>query len=92
LCTCRYALTTNPFDVQETADAILASVDMPKEERRRRARGISRSVLAHTPETWLWNQLEGMDEVRQRGAEPSKQSQEGRHPRRAFDDQIGGGY
>ncbi len=88
----RYALTTNPFDVQETADAILASVEMPKEERRRRARGISRSVLAHTPETWLWNQLEGMDELRRRVAAPSEKPQKPDHPQRTFDDQIGGRY
>jgi len=88
----RYALTTNPFDVQETADAIAAAMELPKEERRRRARGISRSVLAHTPETWLWNQLEGVDELRRRSLEPSEKSQEPDQPRRTFDDQIGGGY
>jgi trehalose 6-phosphate synthase len=88
----RYALSTNPFDVQETADAILAGLEMPKDERQRRARGITRSVLAHTPETWLWNQLEGVDEVTRRAALTSRppEAEERDLPRRAFDDEIGG--
>jgi trehalose 6-phosphate synthase len=67
----RYAFTTNPFDIQETADAMHAALSLPMDERQRRARGLTRSVLAHTPETWLWNQLEAIDEAtrRRRGSQ-----------------------
>jgi trehalose 6-phosphate synthase len=88
----QYALTTSPFDIQETADAILAALEMPDEERQRRSRGLTRSVLAHTPETWLWNQLEGLDGARHRAGERLQKSQERDHPRRTFDDQIAGGF
>lgn len=88
----KYALTLNPFDVQETADAIHAALEMPEDERQRRSRGITRSVLAHTPEAWLWNQLEGMDEIRRRVDERSERSQEVGDPTGAFDDQIAGGF
>jgi trehalose 6-phosphate synthase len=88
----QYSLNTNPFDVQETADAITAALEMPQDERQQRARGITRSVLAHTPETWLWNQLEGLDDARQRAAARLEQAQKREHPRRSFDDQITGGF
>ena len=54
----------NPFDLAETAGAILAALEMPQEERTRRARGLSRSVQAHTPPTWMAAQLEAVDQVR----------------------------
>ena len=39
---------------------------MPEEERTRRARGLQRSALAHTPATWLAGQLRAIDEVGRR--------------------------
>jgi trehalose 6-phosphate synthase len=60
----RQALGVNPFDLAETAEAIRASLEMPDEERARRARGMSRTVQAHTPPTWLASQLEAVDHVR----------------------------
>jgi trehalose 6-phosphate synthase len=60
----RHALAINPFDISETADAIHDALEMPEEERTRRARGLQRSALAHTPATWLASQLRAIDEVR----------------------------
>ncbi|MGZ8629521.1 MAG: alpha,alpha-trehalose-phosphate synthase (UDP-forming) [Actinomycetota bacterium] len=63
----RQALGVNPFDLAETAEAIRGSLEMPDEERARRARGMSRTVQAHTPPTWLASQLEAVDQVRPPG-------------------------
>jgi trehalose 6-phosphate synthase len=60
----RHALAINPFDLSETAEAIHEALSMPEEERRRRARGLQRSALSHTPATWLASQLRAIDEVR----------------------------
>ncbi|HEV2950714.1 MAG TPA: trehalose-6-phosphate synthase, partial [Actinomycetota bacterium] len=60
----RHALAINPFDLSETAEAIREALEMPEEERIRRARGLQRSGLAHTPATWLAGQLRAIDEVR----------------------------
>ena len=60
----RHALAINPFDLSETAEAIHEALVMPEEERTRRARGLQRSALAHTPATWLAGQLRAIDEVR----------------------------
>ncbi|MGH2672393.1 MAG: alpha,alpha-trehalose-phosphate synthase (UDP-forming), partial [Actinomycetota bacterium] len=60
----RHALAINPFDLSETAEAIHEALEMPEEERTRRARGLQRSALAHTPATWLAGQLRAIDEVR----------------------------
>jgi trehalose 6-phosphate synthase len=60
----RHALGINPFDISETAEAIREALEMPEEDRIRRARGLQRSVLAHTPATWLATQLRAVDDVR----------------------------
>jgi trehalose 6-phosphate synthase len=60
----RHAVAINPFDLSETADAIREALEMPDEERIRRARGLKRSSLAHTPATWLAAQLRAVDDVR----------------------------
>lgn len=57
----RHAIGVNPFDVRETADAIAQALEMGSDERQRRARGLSRTVLAHTPATWLADQLNLLD-------------------------------
>ena len=38
-----YALSVNPFDIQELADSIHAALTMPAEERRRRLAGLQRA-------------------------------------------------
>jgi trehalose 6-phosphate synthase len=60
----RQALGVNPFDLAETAETIRDALEMPDDERARRARGLSRTVQAHTPATWLADQLEAVDVVR----------------------------
>lgn len=59
----KHALGVNPFDLAETAAAIREGLEMPQEERTRHARGLSRSVQAHTPATWIASQLQALDQV-----------------------------
>ncbi len=69
----RYALSVNPFDVRESADALAAALAMPLEERMRRARGLSRLVLSNPPARWVRGQLEDLERarVRREGAQRS---------------------
>jgi trehalose 6-phosphate synthase len=60
----RHALGVNPFDLAETAEALHEALSMPHEDRARRARGLARTVQAHTPASWLAGQLETVDQVR----------------------------
>ena len=62
----RYAVSVNPFDIDETAEAIRRALEMPADERRRRARGLSRLVLANPPERWVGGQLEDLERARRR--------------------------
>jgi trehalose 6-phosphate synthase len=52
-----YALTVNPFDLDETADALHAALVMPEDERARRAQGLKQTVLSNTVEDWVEDQL-----------------------------------
>src|SRR3954452_12532680 len=52
-----YALTINPFDVQETADSIHAALTMSTEERARRAEGLKAEVTRRDPGDWIDDQL-----------------------------------
>jgi trehalose 6-phosphate synthase len=52
-----YALTINPFDVQETADSIHAALTMSPEERRRRTEGLKSEVTRRDPGDWIDDQL-----------------------------------
>jgi trehalose 6-phosphate synthase len=52
-----YAVSVNPFDVQELADSIHAALTMAPEERARRARGLKRIVTARDPGDWVDDQL-----------------------------------
>ncbi len=51
------ALSVNPFDIQETADAIHAALTMPAEQRERRARGLHDEVTKRNPGDWIDDQL-----------------------------------
>jgi trehalose 6-phosphate synthase len=53
-----FALSVNPFDIKETADAIHAALTMSAEERARRARGLKAVVTARDPGHWIDEQLE----------------------------------
>jgi trehalose 6-phosphate synthase len=61
-----YALSVNPFDIQELADSIHAALTMPLEERRRRHEGLKSIITARGPGDWVDEQL--ADIRRKRGA------------------------
>jgi trehalose 6-phosphate synthase len=52
-----YALSVNPFDIQELADSIYAALTMAPDERRRRARGLAEIVTSRDPGDWIDEQL-----------------------------------
>jgi trehalose 6-phosphate synthase len=52
-----YALSVNPFDIQELADSIHAALTMPQAERRRRHEGLKSIVTARNPGDWVDDQL-----------------------------------
>jgi len=59
-----YALSVNPFDIKETADAIHAALTMSAEERARRARGLKEVVTARDPGDWIDDQIDDIREKR----------------------------
>ncbi|HEU0316295.1 MAG TPA: trehalose-6-phosphate synthase [Solirubrobacteraceae bacterium] len=52
-----FALSVNPFDVQELADSIHAALTMLPEERERRIHGLKEIVTARDPGDWIDDQL-----------------------------------
>jgi trehalose 6-phosphate synthase len=52
-----FALSVNPFDVQELADSIYAALTMSDEERARRARGLKEIVTSRDPGDWIDDQI-----------------------------------
>jgi len=52
-----YALSVNPFDVQELADAIYSALVMTPEARERRARGLKEIVTSRDPGDWIDEQI-----------------------------------
>jgi trehalose 6-phosphate synthase len=52
-----FALSVNPFDIQELADSIHAALTMPAEERRRRSEGLKAIVTERDPGHWIDEQL-----------------------------------
>ena len=52
-----FALSVNPFDIQELADSIHAALTMPVTERRRRHEGLIQIVTARNPGDWIDDQL-----------------------------------
>jgi trehalose 6-phosphate synthase len=60
-----YALSVNPFDIQELADSIHAALTMPADERRRRHEGLKSIVTARNPGDWVDEQL---SDIRRKGA------------------------
>jgi trehalose 6-phosphate synthase len=52
-----YALSVNPFDLQELADSIHAALTMEPAERERRLRGLKDIVTARDPGDWIDEQL-----------------------------------
>jgi trehalose 6-phosphate synthase len=52
-----FALSVNPFDIQELADSIYAALTMAPPERRRRAEGLVAIVTSRDPGDWIDEQL-----------------------------------
>ena len=61
-----HALTVNPFDLDEQADAIYEALTMQDEERRRRAKALRETVLSNTIEDWVEAQMRDIAAYRQR--------------------------
>jgi len=59
-----FALSVNPFDVQEQADAIHRALTMGGDERAWRAQGLKRIVMARDPGDWVDDQLADIDAKR----------------------------
>jgi trehalose 6-phosphate synthase len=57
-----FALSVNPFDIQELADSIHAALTMSDEEKRRRREGLKRIVTARDPGDWIDDQLSDIRE------------------------------
>src|SRR3712207_1165635 len=60
-----YALSVNPFDVQELADSIYAALTMDAGERRRRSEGLKQVITSRDPGDWIDEQIADM---RKKGA------------------------
>jgi len=59
-----FALSVNPFDVQEQADAIHRALTMSDAEREWRASGLKRLVTARDPGDWVDEQLRDIEAKR----------------------------
>ena len=57
-----YALSVNPFDIQELADSIHAALTMRPEERAERLQGLKETVTARDPGDWIDEQLADIKE------------------------------
>jgi trehalose 6-phosphate synthase len=73
-----FALSVNPFDIQETADSIHAALTMRESERERRMDGLKRIVTTRNPGDWIDEQLAdirkkaaGADQATTASAKPS---------------------
>jgi trehalose 6-phosphate synthase len=53
-----FALSVNPFDIEETASSIFEALTMSADERARRARGLKAAVTERDPGDWIDEQLE----------------------------------
>jgi len=61
-----HALTVNPYDIDEQADAIYAALAMPEEEREIRAKALRETVRSNTIEDWVEAQIEDIQAYRER--------------------------
>jgi trehalose 6-phosphate synthase len=61
-----HALTVNPFELDEQADAMHRALTMSDEERRRRARALREVVMSNTIEEWVEAQMRDIAAYRER--------------------------
>ena len=59
-----FALSVNPFDVQEQAEAIYRALTMSADERAWRAQGLKKIVTARDPGDWVDDQLRDIERKR----------------------------
>jgi len=59
-----FALSVNPFDVQDQADAIYRALTMSSDERGWRAEGLKKIISARDPGDWVDDQLRDIDAKR----------------------------
>src|SRR4051794_21151063 len=52
-----FALSVNPFDIQELADSIHAALTMDPAERERRAKGLQEIITSRDPGDWIDEQI-----------------------------------
>ncbi len=62
------ALLINPFDVTASASAIVAALDMSRDERRERMRLMRKTISEHTVYGWAGRMLVDIARIRQRQA------------------------
>ncbi|HJQ28885.1 MAG TPA: trehalose-6-phosphate synthase, partial [Rubrobacter sp.] len=60
------ALTVNPYDIDEQADAIHEALTMPEEERGRRSDALREIVKSNTIEDWVESQRKDIQAYRER--------------------------
>ena len=60
------AVTVNPFDLDEQADAIYEALTMPDEERKKRADALRKTVMSNTIEDWVEAQMKDIEAYRER--------------------------
>jgi trehalose 6-phosphate synthase len=59
-----FALSVNPFDIQEQAEAIYRALTMSEEERSWRAEGLKKIVTSRNPGDWVDDQLRDIERKR----------------------------
>ena len=60
-----HALTVNPFDIDEQADALHKALTMPDDERVRRAKALEQTIRSNTIEEWVEVQLKDIAAYRE---------------------------
>ena len=78
-----FALSVNPFDIQELADSIYAALTMAAAERRRRAEGLVEIVTSRDPGDWIDEQLADIRAKGRARSEPGSPRHVRRHARPA---------
>jgi trehalose 6-phosphate synthase len=61
-----HALTVNPFDIDEQAEALYEALTMPDDERARRAEELEQTIRSNTIEEWVEAQLRDIAAYRER--------------------------
>lgn len=61
-----HALTVNPFDIDEQAEAIYHALTMSAEERARRAAALRETISSNTVEDWAEAQMRDISDYRKR--------------------------